>query len=72
MVPVKSSIPSKLYRFFTLPLSFIIDNPFFSTVEIPAESYPLYSSLKRPLSNIGLAFLCPMYPIIPHISRTSL
>ena len=28
--------------------------------EIPAESYPLYSSLKRPLINIGFAFFIPI------------
>ena len=36
------------------------DNPFDSTVEIPAESYPLYSNLKSPLIRIGVAFCAPM------------
>ena len=37
-VPTKSLIPSKSYKFFTLPLSFITDIESFSIVEIPAES----------------------------------
>src|SRR5512139_3156540 len=33
----------------------------------PAESYPRYSSLFRPLRMIGVASRGPIYPTIPHI-----
>src|SRR5271156_4902814 len=41
----------------------------FSTVATPAESYPRYSSRRKPSSRIGVASALPIYPIIPHISK---
>ena len=55
-VPSSLSIPSKFANVFTLPLFFITTISLFSIVAIPAESYPLYSSLNSPLINIGVAF----------------
>ena len=38
-----------------------------SNTAIPAESYPLYSSLESPSKITGAACLSPIYPTIPHI-----
>src|SRR5258708_2605162 len=40
------------------------------TTATPAESYPRYSSRRRPSMRIGRTCLSPMYPMIPHIVKT--
>src|SRR5438105_8569762 len=42
------------------------------TTATPAESYPRYSSRRKPSMRTGTTSLGPMYPIIPHIPCTSL
>ncbi len=55
---------------FSLPTAFCILIFLPSNMAIPAESYPLYSSLESPSSIIGAAFSTPIYPTIPHILLT--
>src|ERR1035437_4929097 len=38
---------------------------------IPAESYPRYSSRRKPSMMIGTTLFLPTYPTMPHIKKTS-
>jgi hypothetical protein len=44
----------------------------FTSVAIPAESYPRYSRRRNSSIRIGVASELPMYPMIPHIRLNSL
>src|ERR1700694_2403909 len=41
----------------------------FPATAIPAETYPRYSSRRRPSMMIGTTLFLPTYPTMPHIGR---
>ncbi len=51
----------------TFPFILLISRVSTFMVQIPAESYPRYSSRFRPFRIISFALLLPKYPTIPHI-----
>ena len=58
-------------RFFNSPFALHTDISPFSNTAIPAESYPLYSSLLNESINTSAQSLLPTYPTIPHIICSS-
>src|ERR1043165_1288378 len=50
-----------------LPFAFRVSRPLPFIVEMPAESYPRYSSRFNPSMRRGDAVFDPTYPTIPHI-----
>ena len=70
--PSRTDFDTRFSSTETFPVFFmVLIRPFFIN-DIPAESYPLYSSLFKPFNNIGAAFLDPIYATIPHIFYISL
>src|SRR5262245_38695258 len=61
---------SSLSRFAILPAFFIVVSAPSVSRATPAESYPRYSSLRRPSRTTSSACFDPTYPTIPHMAAT--
>ncbi len=66
VLPASGDSRSRSTRFWSFPLLRWISSPFGPITATPAESYPRYSSRRRPPTTMSTHGRGPTYPTIPH------